>query len=120
MTDQQVAGYEGFVDYFREQAQTEDIYVRVTKGPEKWIGWAASLSTLETFISNAGIEGDIDYNDIPAFVLDFPPGIGSNAVEAAKNAVEAFKEQAKDPKAKIAMNAGYVTVAESLRASTST
>lgn len=115
MTDHDASGYEGFVDYFREQAQSEDIYVRVSRCPENWIGWAASLSILETFISNAGIEGDVDYNAIPAFVLEFPPGVGKTAVEAAKNAVEAFKEQAKDPKAKTAMNAGYVTVAESLR-----
>jgi hypothetical protein len=108
--------YAEFLNYWEEQFNVHDVYIRIFSGPKGYIAWAANRTMLETCIDKAGIEGEINYNDMPFAPVEwFEPGGGSTALEAAQGAVEAYQRASQDPEEQARMNAGCVAIAEMLR-----
>ena len=109
------ATYPKFLEYWQEQFNVNDIYIRISPGPEKYTAWAASRTMLETCLDKAGVEEDVDYNLMPHWPVEwFEPSVGATALEAAQGAVEAYERALADPEKKILMNVGCVAIAEQL------
>lgn len=108
-----------FLDYWNEQFNVHDIYIKISGAPKGFIAWAANRTMLEMCINKAGIEGPVDYQKIPNYVLWFKPATGATSLEAAQRAVELYQTDLEDPEARTYMNIGCVTVAEALKSESS-
>lgn len=109
------ATYPAFKEYWLEQFNVYDIYIRLTPQPKGYIAWAANRTMLETCIDKAGIEGTIDYNAMPHYPINwFEPATGETALETAKAAVEIYTQAIMNPEKRTLMNVGCVAIAELL------
>lgn len=107
--------HEEFLDYFRDQHDFEDTFIKICGAPLGFMGWACSWSTLELFLQKADITRNPEYNEIPFFAEGFAPVNGATPLETAKNAVEAYLKVLQDPAHRKDLNLGYINVVESLR-----
>ncbi len=115
MVDDMYTDYGQFLEYFQEQYNVHDVYIRLTRAPQGYLAWAANRTMLETCLSQAGIKGSVDYNAMPHYPIDwFDPGQGETALEAAKSAVDAYHRAWSDPEKRTLMNAGCIAIAETL------
>ena len=107
--------YPKFLEYWQEQFNLHDTFIRISPAPKGYIAWAANRTMLETCLNKAGIE-NIDYSAMPPFPIQwFEPSSGATALEAAIGAVNAYERALADPDKKVLMNVGCVAIAEQLR-----
>jgi hypothetical protein len=106
--------HEEFLGYWREQFNIHDVFVRISGAPKGYIGWAANRTMLETCIRKVGLDGEIEYNTLPAYPQWFMPAFGETPADTAREAVRLYEIDKQDPEASTRMNVGCLAVAEML------